>query len=225
MISTEFITGLLGFLFTIMVLSYLIGDNPLFRLAVHVFVGLAAGYVISVVWRQVIVNQMILPMLQGSNTDRILLVTPFILSFFLLLRLFPRLQGISRPVVAIFVGIGAAVAIGGAVLGTLVPQTMATIDLFNFQELAASPFFIEKLIEAGMVALGTITALAFFQFGVSAKSRETGQRGWFMLVIAFVGQLFIAITLGVLFAGVFSSALAALVDRVQFILTFFSTLF
>jgi energy-converting hydrogenase Eha subunit A len=39
-------------------------------------------------------------------------------------------------------------------------------------------------------------------------------------VIAVVGQVFIAITLGTLFAGVFSAALTALVDRIQSIVIF-----
>lgn len=223
--ATELLTGLLGFLFTVMILSYMIGDNVFFRVAVHVFVGLAAGYVASVVWKQVVVGSMLLPLLTGTTTEQILLIPPLLLAFFLLLRVFSRLQGPSRPVIAFLVGVGAAVGVSGALLGTLIPQTLASINLFDFQTLAASPFFLEKTIEAVLVVLGTVTSLAYFQFGVSEKARESGQRGWLMQSIAFVGQLFIAMTLGVLFAGVLSSALAALVNRIQSILQFFGSLF
>ena len=35
----------IGFLLTLMVFSYILGDNFLYRLATYVFVGLAAGFV------------------------------------------------------------------------------------------------------------------------------------------------------------------------------------
>jgi hypothetical protein len=42
-----------------------------------------------------------------------------------------------------------------------------------------------------------------------------------MLVgIAWVGRIFIAMTFGVLFAGVYMSALTALIERLSFILNF-----
>ena len=43
-----------GFVLTLMIFSYLLGDNILYRLAVYVFVGLAAGYITVVTWDSVI---------------------------------------------------------------------------------------------------------------------------------------------------------------------------
>ncbi|HMN62218.1 MAG TPA: hypothetical protein PJ988_17755, partial [Anaerolinea sp.] len=37
--------------------------------------------------------------------------------------------------------------------------------------------------------------------------------------LALVGQVFIGITLGAIFAGVYAAALTALLDRIQFVLT------
>ena len=39
--------------------------------------------------------------------------------------------------------------------------------------------------------------------------------------IAWVGRIFIAITLGVLFAGVYMSALTAMIERLGFVINFF----
>jgi hypothetical protein len=39
-----------------------------------------------------------------------------------------------------------------------------------------------------------------------------------------VGQVFIAITFGVLFAGVFMAAMTALIDRLNFMISFLSAL-
>ena len=52
------------------------------------------------------------------------------------------------------------------------------------------------------------------------KKAPTGKRDIVTNVIAVVGQVFIAITLGTLFAGVFSAALTALVDRIESLLLF-----
>jgi hypothetical protein len=67
--SNEVLTGLLSFLFTLLVLSYIVGDSPAFRLAVHAFVGVTAGYVAATVFRQVVVDKLVLPLLIGSQPD------------------------------------------------------------------------------------------------------------------------------------------------------------
>jgi predicted membrane protein len=41
----DLIWGIIGFLLSILVFSYLIGDNPLFRFAIHLFIGVSAGVV------------------------------------------------------------------------------------------------------------------------------------------------------------------------------------
>ena len=38
-------TGVISFLFTLLIFSYVLGDNPLFRVAVYIFIGVSAGYI------------------------------------------------------------------------------------------------------------------------------------------------------------------------------------
>jgi len=49
----------------------------------------------------------------------------------LLLKLSPRTARLGIPSMAFLVGVGAAVAIGGAIMGTLFPQTWASMQAFN----------------------------------------------------------------------------------------------
>jgi len=56
------ITAIIAFLITLMILSYLIGDNPLFRVAVYIFVGVSAGYVAAVAIRQVLWPDLLQPL-------------------------------------------------------------------------------------------------------------------------------------------------------------------
>jgi len=61
-VSADLLTTGFAFLVTVVILSYLIGDNPVFRIAVHVFVGVAAGYVAAVAWWQVLLPDLMLPL-------------------------------------------------------------------------------------------------------------------------------------------------------------------
>ena len=64
-ISPELVSAGISFIITILILSYLFGDNPLFRVAIYVFVGAAAGYVAAVAW-----NEVINPALDPTDLDR-----------------------------------------------------------------------------------------------------------------------------------------------------------
>jgi hypothetical protein len=68
--------------------------------------------------------------------------------------------------------------------------------------------------------LGTIFTLAYFQFTIRGGSTSTGKRGKIMNLFAQVGQVFIAMTLGAIFAGVLAASLAAFVDRIQSFISF-----
>ena len=65
---------LLGFVFTLFIFSYILGDNPLFQFAIHVFIGVAAGYVTVVTLFNVILPQLVFPFLSGNRGEIILAV-------------------------------------------------------------------------------------------------------------------------------------------------------
>lgn len=221
---TDVIVGLLGFLFTLMILSYLVGDTPFFRLAIHIFVGVAAGYVTLITWQQVIINKVAVPLLYGDWIQRVVLFVPVVMGLFLLTRVFPKYQSLGRWVVAFLAGVGAAAVVAGAFSGTLWPQLGASIDLFEFAPASTPQQVAEKATEGILILLGTITSLAYFQFSIRQNAVKPGRRGLLMRVITFIGEIFIAITFGALFAGVLSSALAAMVNRIQSILDFFASI-
>lgn len=215
------ITGGISFLLTLMVLSYLIGDNPAFRVAIYIFIGVGAGYVAAVVWHQVLDARLFKPLFSGSLADRLLTVVPLVMGLLLLLKLSPRTSRLGSPSMAFLVGVGAAVAVGGAVMGTLFPQTQASMNALELS--AAGKYWLERLIEGVVMLVGTVTTLIYFHFG--AKATATGpQRSKLVRGLSRVGQIFIAITFGVLFAGVFVAAMTALIERWNFIITFLSTL-
>lgn len=218
---------LIGFVLTVMVLSYIIGDNVLFRLAVHIFIGVASGYAAVLILYNVLWFQVLVPVLQiftagkdfnlASYVARV--VPAVILGIWMLTKASPRLARWSTPVLAFLTGVGAATVIGGAVLGTIFPQVGASASVLSIQ--SAPPalnslvgWFINGLI----VLVGVIVTLIYFQFGQRRQEEgEPVQRSVIMEYITTVGKGFIVITLGVIFAGVYIATLAALIDRIRFL--------
>jgi len=224
-ISSELISGFIAFLLTLFVLSYLINDNVLFRAAIYIFVGVSAGYIAAVVWHQVLAPQLLNPILFGSANQKVLALFPLFLTLLLFAKTIPSLSKIGTPPIALMVGVGTAVAIGGAVTGTLFPQTLAAINVFDLQ--AANERGISsgvQIIEGGLMLLGTISTLIYFQF--RAKRGDDGKyhRNPLTTILALIGKVFIAITFGVLFAGIFSAALTAFIERLDFLSSFISSL-
>ncbi len=213
MLPVDLIWTIVGFVLTLMILSYLFGDNPLFRLATYLFVGVAAGYVLVVVVQQVLLPKLVAPLFQGQLWGFV----PLLLGVLLLMKLSPRLAKLGNIPLAYLVGVGAAVAISGAILGTIATQLRATIGLFG---LRGAPSPITQLLEGVFFLVGTVSTLIYFQFGEKEKKKGVPQkRSLPMRILAGLGQIFLAITLGALFAGVFTAALTALVERLDFLWT------
>jgi hypothetical protein len=215
----DFIGALVGFTLTLMVFSYIFGDNLLFRLALNVFIGVAAGYAAVVAWYNVIWPQLMLPLISGTQSERLFALTPLFLSGLLLLKLSTRLTHLGSAAIAYLVGVGVAAAIGGAALGTLFPQVGASINLFDMQAASAAggASSLERLARGAVILVGTLTSLIYFHYGARARPGELSKRPEWLESLGWVGQVFIAITIGTLFAGVYSAALTALIERLHFL--------
>lgn len=221
------IGAIIGFLLTIMILSYIIGDNALFRLAIHIFIGAASGYAAVLILYNVLWYQVLVPVLQifttgkvdGLVTYAIHVVPAVILGIWMMTKASPRLARWGTPVLAFLTGVGAATVIAGAVRGTIFPQVGASVNLLSLQSAPAELHNIVGWFINGLVILvGTVTTLFYFQFGI--KRQEEGvpvQRSVILDYLSTVGQGFIVVTLGVLFTGVYIAALTALIDRIRFL--------
>jgi hypothetical protein len=225
----DMIWGGLGFLLTVMVLSYLIGDNFFFRLAAHVFIGLTAGYLAVLIVRQILWPYLITPLVTHTWMESLWLAVPLILILLLLLSQIPKVAGLGSIPLAFLIGLTAAIAIGGAVFGTLIPQAKSLVDAFDpafWHEAGKRPWL--RILDSALMLIGIVSTLSFFHFGRKwriDKNEEMLERPRIFEVLSKVGQIFIGISLGAVFAGIFSSALMALIDRIMFIADFISGLF
>lgn len=235
----EFSLDLLGMIFaailTIMVLSYIIGDNVLFRVATYLFVGVASGYAGSIAYQNVIRPALIDPVIQNGpasifRPDAIVIfLIPWFLTVLLLLKLTPRLARYGSFPIALLVGVGAAVIVGGGITGTLIPQSVAAANVLD-QEIvfpaSGEDIFIwlERLVGAFILLLATISTLIYFRF--AARREVTGQarRSKVTAVLAYIGRVFIAVTFGVMYAGTLTASMLILTQRFEFLRQVLQTL-
>jgi hypothetical protein len=223
-ISLDLITGVIAFVFTLMIFSYVLSDNPVFRVALHIFIGVSAGYVAAVVWHQVLIPRLVEPLISGSLAQRLLLIVPVLLGLSLLFKVSQRTASLGSAAMAFLVGTGAAVAITGALTGTLFPQFMAAIGQFDTSQSTDLGTTAEQIAYALLALVGTAVTLVYFQFGVRNKgeAQTPGRRNMVIRILAYLGQIFVAITFGALFAGVFAAALTALIERTDFVINLFT---
>ncbi len=204
---------------TLMVFSYIFGDNVLFKLAAHIFVGVAVGYAILVVIHQVFIPRL-------TSEEPISTVLPaLILCVLLIFRVFPTRSPTSNALagiaLAFVLGVGVALAIGGALFGTLVPQVSATATISwnpNHYPDTENEVGLVNWLNNIIIVLGTLGTLFYFTFAVRARGFLGGFREAWVRFWAGMGRLMIIFTLGALFANTVSSRVALLISRLQFLL-------
>ena len=209
----DVVLGVIGIALSVMIFSYLLGDNFFFRVALYVLVGVSSGYAAAVLVTKVILPRLIEPLKQ-SGTDAFWLgLVPLVLCMLLTLILIPRLVKAGTLPLAFLAGAGAAIAIAGISRGTLAPQLLAVVNRFS-PELLQNNTGVDwgGIVEALFILLGVVSVLFYFHHRLSRKSAGT-QRPLLVEGISSVGQIFLGISLGMLFVGFYSAALTALIAR------------
>ncbi|MEO8251601.1 MAG: hypothetical protein ABI978_06020 [Chloroflexota bacterium] len=185
---------------TIGVWSYLVGARRLFHLFQYLLAGLATGYLVLLAIHDVLVPRLVTPLL-SSPRDHLLLVPALALVAVLVgASWLPRRATV--PATAILVGGLAAFALGGAVIGTILPQMAAALPATS----GSSPNF------TGEVASLAITGLVLLSFLHGARWGDVTRRG------ATVGRWLLVGGIGGWLGFLVASRLSLLVDRIGFLL-------
>lgn len=198
----------IGFILTLMIFSYVLGDNFLYRIAVYVFVGLAAGYITLVT-----VESVILPWLRGTLLatnagvgNMALGLIPLLIGLLLFLKTSPRLGKLGNLGIAFVIGVGTAVALVGAITGTLLPLAAATSSNVSV-----------NVLNGFLIFLGVASTLLYFQYLARRTPGGVVRRGLFTRVVGTVGQGFIVVALAALYAGAILTSLTIFSERIGFI--------
>jgi hypothetical protein len=212
----DLIWGVVGLLLSVMVLSYLIGDNLFFRLAAYLFVGVTAGFLSVLIINQIIWPYLLQPLIFGSWIEKLWILIPLALAVLLVISQIHPFTAAGRLPLAFLAGLTAAVTVGGAVFGTIIPQLRAVVNAFDpsgWYQTPAVPWL--RIAEAVVMLVGVLGTLSYFHFGRRRgdQNDQTQVRPRFFEGMGKVGEVFIGIALGTVFAGVFSTALLAMIDR------------
>jgi hypothetical protein len=210
--SIDQIGLIVGAVLSLIILSYLIGDNFLYRFVTHVLVGVGAAYIVVIVVADVLVPQMVQPIVQFKQMLENNQPGPIVIAGFglvgcilLLFKGFPRLAGGGNIPIGYLVGVGAAVALGGALFGTLSAQIIAAAQV----PAAIGDKDAAVKILLGVLALaGTLATLISFGFYRVA-------RGGLLSGVNAIGRFFLSAALGATFALVYVASVSLLIDRVQ----------
>ncbi|HJZ48221.1 MAG TPA: hypothetical protein VKE41_13675 [Roseiflexaceae bacterium] len=208
---TQQVIDIIAIVATIMVLSRIAGNNPLFRVAQYLFVGVSLGLAFVVAYHQVL-RPAASGLISGGSNGAILYGTPLFLGLLLLPRITRRQEysWLANIPLALVFGVGAALAVGGAIVGTLAPQILDTSN----RPLAGEPL---QIVGALVLAIGTVITLGAFYYTVPAES----PRSRLVALVATAGHWLLMIAFGFFFASAVQSYLSALTERLGFLLRFF----
>lgn len=209
--SVDAIGVWVGAILTLLVFSYLLGDTPLFRLAQAVFVGVAVGYAVTVAVYFILLPRLVMPLVSDPAGNWPLFI-PLVLGLLLLLKLRTAWSPFGNVPIGFLFGVGSALAIGGALSGTLLPQIIATMPSFSLSQ------SWDILLGNALLVVGTIGAFLSFRFATGAerptlRALDALGRGW-----GYLGRWFILVAFGAIFAGTAVSRISILIGRVYYLL-------
>jgi len=207
---TQSIVSIFAVILTFMVLSRVVGDNPLFRAAQYLFVGVSLGLALVVAYHQVL-RPAVAALSAGGPGSFTLYGVPLLLGLLLLPRITRRqeLSWLANIPLALVFGVGAALAVGGAIAGTLGPQILDTA-----RPLSGAP---EQIAGVIVLALGTVVTLSAFYYTVP---RQSGT-GRMVAIGALVGHWLLMVAFGFFFAGALQTYLSVLTERLRFLMDWF----
>jgi hypothetical protein len=182
-------------LLTLCILSFLYKDNPFYKFAEHLFVGVSAGYVVALTYHNTLIPNLFVPLL---NQGDYILIIPLILGIMMLLRLFPKVGWISRWPLAFIVGVTAGFWLITYLQSNGLVQIRETLRPFN-------------TLGNIVIAVGVLTGLTYFFFskehkGVFGKTAKVGI--WFLMV-----------TFGASFGYTVMARISLLIGRMHFLLS------
>ncbi len=193
----------LGALFTFAIFSFLYKDNPFYKTAEHIFVGLSAGYWFIYTIYSILIPNLYNPLTSNISKNWILLI-PAILGIMMLLRLIPKFDWISRYPIALIIGTTSGVFLLRYLKSDVINQLTATL---------INPFSSGDWVEVVgkfMLIFGTLTGVIYFYF----SKKHTGTFG----ATAKIGIYFLMISFGAAFGYTAMARISLLIGRLQFLL-------
>jgi len=188
---------------TLAIFSFLYRDNPVYKMAESLLIGVSIGYMLVITWTNSL-NALLFNPLFGDG--RLSLIIPFALGLLMFGRFHRSTNALSRIPIAVLIGSGAGVAIPAMLNERTLKQMSATV--------------VPLVTESGypnlsgiVIVLGVLCTISYFYFsrehkGVLGKSARVGT--WFLMIF-----------FGTTFGYTVMSRMSTFIGRVEFLLSDF----
>jgi len=217
---------------TICIYSFLYKDNPFYKFAEHLLVGVSAGYVFVIYFANNIVPNLILPLIDGFGqlfghgrpTINLMPVIPGALGILIITRFIPKIGWLSRWPIGFYIGAFSGLTLTAMMQAFILAQIYGTFvstaggqvtPIFSFANIGAffsapgwGPFI--AAVSGPLTIIGVIATLTYFFFSLEHRGFVGG--------IAKVGIVFLMIGFGASFGYTVMARVSLLIGRVQFIL-------
>jgi hypothetical protein len=189
---------------TFCIFSFLYRDNPFYRFAEHLIVGISAGYWIAILYHTSLTDLWIDPLFasvtafgnpEGSVAGKIGMlivnITPGAIGVLMFSRFFKKTSWISRWPIAYYLGVSAGVALPLYLQGFVIRQVAANMidprSIFSMIFMGSGAANFVQGIGEIIIILGSICGLAYFYFSAEHKGVFGGaaKLGIWILMIGF----------------------------------------
>lgn len=193
---------------TLLIFSFLYKDNPLFKLAEHLYVGVSVGYTIVKAYDTVLVHLVVKPIVEQGEVS---LLIPVGIGMLMLTRYMPKAAWMSRYAFAFIVGMGAGLAIPRTISSFILKQVEDTIrPLLSLGGSDGVTFSMNLLnpasnLNAIIILLGVSSVLFYFFFSIE----HTGAGK----AVARTGIMFLMISFGAAFGYTVMARMSLLIGR------------
>lgn len=197
---------------TIAILSFLYRDNPLYKFAEHLYVGVSAGYWVIYIWAFDVKPMLIDEFFRQAGMEKWILIVPAIFGIMMMMRWFPNIAWISRWPISFTVGIAAGLALTAQVQGYIIPQIQATLlPLISIGTKASETIF--QSFNNIVIVIGVFCAILYFYFSREHKGAlKVGSR---------IGIVFLMIGFGASFGYTVMARISLLIGRLMFLFNVF----
>ncbi|MEO0109050.1 MAG: hypothetical protein ABIK62_07790 [candidate division WOR-3 bacterium] len=199
----------IGALLTFFIFSFLFRDNPFYKFAEHLFVGVSLGYTIVLTWYSTVLPDLVQPLFFRSIAEvpigqKLLLIVPLAFGMLYFAAFVPKVGWLMRIPMGFIMGWG---------MGVWIPATVQTTLLKQIQGSLLTPTMLTKwhLLLFGLISLvGVVCSVIYFFF-----SRE--QKGA-LKIASETGIIFLMIGFGASFGYTVMARMSLLIGRFQFLL-------
>ena len=162
---------------TIALYSFLYDDNPLFKMAENLYVGVSLGYTAGLTWYNLLLPDLVQPLLLAPERDLAAwsLLIPAAMGIMMVLQVVPSVSWISRISFAFVVGLTAGLSITANISAQLLEQIYPTL---------APPAGAWPASDIWMLAIFAALVIAGFYF---LRGRNTSEEGFMHSWIGPVG--------------------------------------